>query len=74
MREGEVLALLADGRSNAEISQLENIAPGTVEKHIENIYPKLGVNNRCDAAIWYLKRKIARLERQLARANGSIAD
>jgi len=58
----EVLALLADGKSNAEISALTGAKIATVEKHIENIYPKLGVNNRTDAAIWFYKREIAKLK------------
>ena len=57
VREEEVLSFLADGQTNAEISEREKITLKTVEKHIENIYPKLGVNSRTAAAIWYWKRR-----------------
>jgi len=66
VREEEVLSFLADGQSNVQISEREKITLKTVEKHIENIYPKLGVNNRADAVIWYWKR---RFEELLKRAD-----
>lgn len=50
-REREVLAWLAEGKSNAEIAFLLEISPGTVKKHLENIYTKLGVENRHAAAL-----------------------
>ena len=67
VREDEVLFLLADGKSNAEISEQEKITLKTVEKHIENIYPKLGVNSRADAVIWFWKRRYADLQRRVRR-------
>ena len=49
-REQEVLRLVADGLSNAAIASALVIAPGTVKKHLDNIYGKLGVDNRTQAA------------------------
>jgi DNA-binding NarL/FixJ family response regulator len=66
LREEEVLSLVAQGKSNLEISTLAGIAVATVEKHIENIYSKLGVNSRAEAAIWFLTRKIEALQRENA--------
>ncbi|CAN5683676.1 response regulator transcription factor [soil metagenome] len=40
-REREVLALMAEGRSNTNISQTLVVSDGTVEKHIRNIFTKL---------------------------------
>jgi LuxR family maltose regulon positive regulatory protein len=48
-RELEVLRLIADGFSNAEIAQRLVIALGTVKRHINNIYGKLGVQSRTQA-------------------------
>jgi LuxR family transcriptional regulator, maltose regulon positive regulatory protein len=48
-REIEVLHLIADGCSNAEIGQRLSIAIGTVKRHINNIYGKLGVESRTQA-------------------------
>jgi DNA-binding CsgD family transcriptional regulator len=49
-REREVLAWVARGKTNAEIAQLLWLAPKTVGKHLENVYPKLGVSTRTAAA------------------------
>ena len=49
-REQEVLRLVADGLSNAAIASALVIAPGTVKKHLDNIYGKLDVANRTQAA------------------------
>jgi DNA-binding CsgD family transcriptional regulator len=48
-REREVLELVAAGKTNAEIAETIWIAPGTVRKHLENIYEKLGVHSRTAA-------------------------
>ena len=45
-RELEVLQLLADGHSNQDIAKKLVIAPGTVKKHLNNIFGKLGVESR----------------------------
>jgi DNA-binding NarL/FixJ family response regulator len=48
-RERELVDALAEGCSNTEIAERLMIAPTTVRKHLENIYAKLGVNNRTAA-------------------------
>jgi DNA-binding NarL/FixJ family response regulator len=48
-RELEVLALLASGRTNAEIARDLFVAMGTVKSHTGNIYRKLGAKNRTEA-------------------------
>ena len=48
-REVEVLRLIAAGLSNQEIAGRLIIAPGTVKRHINNIYGKLGVQSRTQA-------------------------
>jgi len=50
LREHEVLGWLARGKSNAEIGAILGISSATVSKHLEHIYPKLGVENRTAAA------------------------
>ena len=49
-REAEVLSWVAQGKSNAEIAAILEVCTKTVDKHLERIYPKLGVENRTAAA------------------------
>ncbi len=49
-REAEVLLWLSRGKSNRDISDILGMKPGTVTKHLEQIYIKLGVENRASAA------------------------
>lgn len=53
-REREVLALVAEGRTNLEIAERLWIAQSTVRKHLENVFPKLGVRTRTAAAARFL--------------------
>jgi DNA-binding CsgD family transcriptional regulator len=48
-REAEILRLVAMGRENAEIASDLNVGLGTVRKHLERIYKKLGVHSRAAA-------------------------
>jgi len=50
LRERDVLDWLARGKSNSEIGDILGISSATVGKHLEHIYPKLGVENRTAAA------------------------
>jgi DNA-binding CsgD family transcriptional regulator len=49
-REREVLAHVADGRTNREIAEALHIEARTVEKHVEHIRTKLGARSRAEAA------------------------
>src|SRR5690349_12828627 len=49
-RESEVLSWLAKGKTNRDIAQILGLSPRTVDKHLEQIYSKLGVENRTAAA------------------------
>lgn len=49
-REVEVLGLVAQGRTNADIAQALFVTPKTVKFHLTNIFMKLGVSNRTEAA------------------------
>lgn len=55
-REAEVMALLAQGRSNADLAAPLGISTRTAEKHVQNAFAKLGVKSRSQAAaqVWDL--------------------
>jgi len=50
-REAEILFWTAQGKTNAELGVILNISPATAKKHLENIYQKLGVENRQSATL-----------------------
>ncbi len=50
-REREVLALIADGRSNREIARLLQLSEKTVKTHVSSVLAKLGVADRTQAAL-----------------------
>jgi DNA-binding NarL/FixJ family response regulator len=56
VRELEVLRLLAEGRSNKAIASALGVSPRTVNFHLDNIYSKLGVASRTEAAIYALRQ------------------
>lgn len=50
-REAEVLLWIARGKANRDIGEILGLSPRTVNKHLEQIFPKLGVENRASAAV-----------------------
>ena len=59
-RETEVLSLLAEGCSNAEIARRLFISPRTAEHHVARILAKLGLRNRAEAAAYALREQTRR--------------
>jgi serine/threonine protein kinase/DNA-binding CsgD family transcriptional regulator len=55
-RELEVIRLVAEGLSNKEIGQSLSISPRTVNFHLDNLFAKLGVRSRTEAAIFALRQ------------------
>lgn len=50
-REAEVLLWIARGKANRDIADILDLSPRTVNKHLETIFAKLGVENRASAAV-----------------------
>jgi two-component system, NarL family, response regulator len=57
-RELEVLTLIANGKTNQQISQALYITPGTVRVHVHTILQKLNVSDRTQAAIFALQQNL----------------
>ena len=55
-REAAVLELLAEGRTNADIARALRMSQNTVKFHLRNLFSKLGVANRTEAAARYHRR------------------
>jgi DNA-binding NarL/FixJ family response regulator len=51
-REAEILALITQGRSNAEVCTLTFLSPNTVKSYIRGLYRKIGVSSRTQAVLW----------------------
>ena len=51
-REAEILRLVAEGYSNADVAKMLWIAEQTVKFHLSNVYRKLNVSNRTEASRW----------------------
>lgn len=61
-REGEILALVAEGLSNSKMARMLWLSEQTVKFHLSNIYRKLGVANRTAAARWAIQQQPAATE------------
>jgi len=59
-REAEVLMWVANGKPNRDIAEILGLSPRTVDKHLEQIYAKLGVENRAAAAAMAVRTLNAR--------------
>jgi len=55
-REVEVLRLLAEGKTNKEIAAALVVSIPTVQRHIANIYGKIGARGRADATAYAIRR------------------
>jgi DNA-binding NarL/FixJ family response regulator len=51
-RESEIIALITQAKTNAEIAELTYLSLNTVKGHVRNAFRKLGVRTRTQAALW----------------------
>ncbi len=58
-RELDVLRLIAAGRSNREIAAALDISVRTVNRHITNLYTKVGARGKADATAYALRHRLA---------------
>lgn len=62
-REAEVLALVAAGAGNREVATRLFISEKTVDRHLANVYLKIGVGSRTAAAAWWHAQQAGRVTR-----------
>jgi DNA-binding NarL/FixJ family response regulator len=51
-RESEILALITQGMSNAQVAQLTFLSPNTIKSYVRTIYRKIDVESRTQAVLW----------------------
>ena len=51
-RESEILALITQGKNNAEMAALTYLSPNTVKSYIRGLYRKIDVDSRTQAVLW----------------------
>ena len=61
-REEEVLVLIAKGLSNKEIANFLNLGEATVRTHISNIFGKLNLSNRTQAALYAIRQGLVNFD------------
>jgi DNA-binding CsgD family transcriptional regulator len=54
-RESEILALITQGKSDAEVAKLTYLSPNTVKSYIRTVYRKIDVGSRTQAVLWGVK-------------------
>ncbi len=58
-RESEILALITQGKSNAEVARITYLSPNTVKSYIRSVYRKIGVESRTQAVLWGIEHGFA---------------
>jgi DNA-binding NarL/FixJ family response regulator len=51
-RESEILALITQGKSNADVAEITFLSPNTIKSYVRTIYRKIGVSSRTQAVLW----------------------
>jgi DNA-binding NarL/FixJ family response regulator len=57
-REGEVLRQMAKGLTNKEIAEVLHVSYETIKEHVQHIFRKIGVDDRTQAAVWAIRKKL----------------
>ena len=67
-----MLAWLSKGKTNRDIAQILGLSPRTVDKHLEQIYAKLGVENRTAAAAIATNASEERVRRDAGNSSPTV--
>ena len=69
-RELEVLALVAEGRTDAEVAETARVEPRTVNAHLRSIYRKLDVHTRSAATRYAIEHGLVRADGDCRPSDG----
>jgi DNA-binding NarL/FixJ family response regulator len=58
-RESEILALITQGKSNADVARLTYLSPNTVKSYIRSVYRKIGATSRTQAVLYGISHGFA---------------
>jgi DNA-binding NarL/FixJ family response regulator len=72
-REREILRLVAEGHSNAQLAQMLWVTEQTVKFHLSNIYRKLNVSNRTEASNWAHRHGLLAFPESVSTPEASVA-
>lgn len=56
-REIQLAALVSRGQQNKEIAYALGLTPGTVKVYLHHLFPKLGISNRAELAVWAVRHE-----------------
>jgi two-component system, NarL family, response regulator DevR len=59
-QEERIVALVAEGKTNKEIAAILELSPKTVKNYLHNVFEKLGIRRRSQAAVLHARRKFGR--------------
>ncbi len=71
-REKEIIAWVAEGRTNLQIAGILAISPFTVKNHVQRIIKKLGASNRTEAAVRYRQAAWQQARKKSNRREGAV--
>ena len=66
-REAEILALITQGKNNADVARLTYLSPNTIKSYIRTIYRKINVASRTQAVLWGVKHGFTPDHRRIER-------
>jgi len=72
-REREILQLVAEGYSNAQLARMLWVTEQTVKFHLSNVYRKLNVSNRTEAARWAQVHGLVSTPGHVVQSSGQVA-
>ncbi len=73
-REAEILALITQGKSNAEVARLTYLSPNTIKSYIRTIYRKINAASRTQAVLWGITHGFAPDHRRIEHWRGDPRD